>query len=504
MATFGDTCQIPGDKMGCHLHQAAQKYWTAPNIYNFVLSFSWIIFLWGCYLSYRQYRVYVRSKKVPDELTEHLDQETMDKARLYSIDKARYGLVYSIWSQLITTALFVFNAIPYGWNLSGQLLLLVGIKTVTEIPQTLAFLIISSLFSLLLDLPWNIYYTFVLEAKHGFNKYTFGFYLADKLKKFFVLNAISLPITAAAIQIITIGGPYFFIYLWAFCSFVVLLLATIYPDYIAPLFDKYVPLPDSSIKTKIEDLASTLKYPLRQIYIVEGSKRSSHSNAYLYGMFNRKKIVLFDTLIDRSVLDLSNIFQTTKYKESSEKDKPEEDKQKLLNENEQSDGGDANKSSEKEQSKVEGCNEEEILAVLAHELGHWKLNHILKNMFISEINMLIIFFLFAMLHRDPEIYMAFGFFDQMPIFIGLLIIFEYIFSPYNEICSFFMTCLSRRFEFQADAFGKQLGRAEHLKKALIKLNKTNLSFPINDWLYSACNHSHPPLLERINALGKTE
>ena len=331
-------------------------------------------------------------------------------------------------------ALFVFNAIPYGWFLSGQLLRLAGLKTVTEIPQTLTFLVLSSLFSLVLDLPWNVYYTFVLETKHGFNKYTFGFYLADKLKKFVVLNAISLPITAMAIQIIAMGGPYFFIYLWAFCSAVVLLLATIYPDFIAPLFDKYVPLPDSHLKTQIEELASTLKYPLRQVYIVEGSKRSSHSNAYLYGMFNRKKIVLFDTLIDRSVLNLSGLFQKNKAKEASVSE--QEDKQKLLSENEQPDSEDA-KPSDEDKPKAESCNEEEILAVLAHELGHWKLNHILKNMLISEINMLIIFSVFGLLYQNREVYAAFGFFDQKPIFIGLLIIFEYIFSPYNEVGSRF-------------------------------------------------------------------
>lgn len=296
-------------------------------------------------------------------------------------------------------------------------------------------MLLFSVISLILDLPWNLYYTFVLEEKHGFNKYTLGFYFWDKVKKFLLMTTISMLIISLTIKIILIGGQYFFIYLWLFCSLVVLLFATIYPDFIAPLFDKYVPLPECNLKNEIEKLTLSLKYPLSQIYIVEGSKRSSHSNAYLYGMFNRKKIVLYDTLIHKSVLDASSLFTSPSKSEDKKEDQTKEEYQPLIDE-----GVDTTRQSEvKKPPKEEGCSEPEILAVLGHELGHWKLNHILKNLLISEINMFFVFGVFGLLYQNYDVYAAFGFYHQKPIFIGLFIIFECIFSPYNEV-SFFFLC----------------------------------------------------------------
>ncbi|XP_045440754.1 CAAX prenyl protease 1 homolog isoform X4 [Pipistrellus kuhlii] len=151
-------------------------------------------------------------------------------------------------------------------------------------------------------------------------------------------------------------------------------------------------------------------------------------------------------------------------------------------------------------NKKQGCNNEEVLAVLGHELGHWKLGHTVKNIIISQMNSFLCFFLFAVLIGRKELFAAFGFFESQPTLIGLLIIFQFIFSPYNEVLSFCLTVLSRRFEFQADAFAKKLGKAEDLYSALIKLNKDNLGFPVSDWLFSMWHYSHPPLIERLQAL----
>uniref|UniRef100_A0A9L0SHT5 Zinc metallopeptidase STE24 n=1 Tax=Equus caballus TaxID=9796 RepID=A0A9L0SHT5_HORSE len=153
-----------------------------------------------------------------------------------------------------------------------------------------------------------------------------------------------------------------------------------------------------------------------------------------------------------------------------------------------------------QQSKKQGCKNEEVLAVLGHELGHWKLGHTVKNIIISQMNSFLCFFLFAVLIGRKELFAAFGFYDSQPTLIGLLIIFQFIFSPYNEVLSFCLTVLSRRFEFQADAFAKKLGKAKDLYSALIKLNKDNLGFPVSDWLFSMWHYSHPPLLERLQAL----
>ncbi|XP_077694220.1 CAAX prenyl protease 1 homolog isoform X4 [Eretmochelys imbricata] len=251
-------------------------------------------------------------------------------------------------------------------------------------------------------------------------------------------------------------------------------LVTIYADYIAPLFDKFIPLPEGELKQAIEMMAKSIDFPLTKVYVVEGSKRSSHSNAYFYGFFKNKRIVLFDTLLeDYCALN----------KEHSEGEEGEDDDTKS-----------------KVKNKKQGCNNEEVLAVLGHELGHWKLGHTIKNIVISQMNSFLCFFLFAVLIGQKELFAAFGFYETQPTLIGLMIIFQFIFSPYNEVLSFCLTVLSRRFEFQADAFAKELGKAKDLYSALIKLNKDNLGFPVSDWIFSMWHYSHPPLLERLQAL----
>ncbi|VDP82850.1 unnamed protein product [Schistosoma mattheei] len=246
----------------------------------------------------------------------------------------------------------------------------------------------------------------------------------------------------------------------------------VYPEFIAPLFDRYEPLPDGSLKTKIETLAASIKFPLKKLLVVEGSRRSAHSNAYFYGFGKNKRIVIFDTLIRGF---------------------------KFPNKNE-----DLAKQETKNDSDQRGCAvDEEILSVIAHELGHWKLGHTIYNLFIGKANLLMLFVIFGLLMDVDDLFISFGFkSDDTPVILRLFIIFQYIFSPYNTVMDFLMTVLSRKFEFQADAFAAKLGYKQYLKSALVILLKDNLSFPVCDWLYSMFNHSHPPLLERLSAIDK--
>jgi len=322
--------------------------------------------------------------------------------------------------------------------------------------------------------------------EHGFNKQTAAFYVKDQIKKFLVGQVIMLPLVAAVIKIVSWGGDFFFVYLWAFVVAFTLFMMVVYPEFIAPLFDKYTPLPEGVLRSQIEGLAASIDFPLYKLFVVDGSKRSGHSNAYFYGFFNFKRIVLYDTLLEKTERD--------KLKALEKEDKDKEEKV-------------VNQQPEKTQSKEEdaadakrGCNTEEILAVLGHELGHWKLNHVLKNIVISEVHIFAMFAFFGYLYKNQVLYSAFGFPDEKPILIGLMIILQFIAAPYNAVLDFCMTFLSRKFEFQADAFAASLGRAASLKTALVKLNNDNLSFPIFDWLFSAWHHSHPPLLERLEAL----
>ncbi|PIO25115.1 hypothetical protein AB205_0036090, partial [Aquarana catesbeiana] len=260
---------------------------------------------------------------------------------------------------------------------------------------------------------------------------TLGFFFKDAVKKFLVTQCILLPVTSLLLYIIKIGGDYFFVYAWLFTLVVSLVLVTIYADYIAPLFDKFTPLPDGELKDAIETMAKSISFPLTKVYVVEGK---------------------------RHLLKANNA------------------------------------------NKKQGCNNPEVLAVLGHELGHWKLGHTVKNIVISQMNSFLCFSLFAVLSGRKELFAAFGFHTAQPTLIGLMIIFQFIFSPYNEVLSFCLTVLSRRFEFQADAFAKNLGKAKDLYSALIKLNKDNLGFPVSDWMFSMWHYSHPPLLERLQAL----
>lgn len=460
-----------------NITELVSSYSPGPeNVFRFTIIFLWLTYLWEIYLSSRQRKVYSTVVSAPPELAGVIDQETFQKARLYNLEKSSFGFWAGIWNQSLTTVILLYEGIPFLWKYSGDIMSKYGYDSSYEITQTVLMALLGSVINTVIDFPWSLYSTFVIEQKHGFNKQTLGFYLKDKLKKFIVMQLISLPILACVTYIIKAGGYYFFIYLWLFLVVVMLVLMTVYADYIAPLFDKFTPLPDGPLKMEIEKMANGISFPLTKIYIVEGSKRSAHSNAYFYGFFKNKRIVLFDTLLkDYSATD------TDKDNQKTEEEK-EEDKK----------------------PKETGCSNEEILAVLGHEMGHWKLNHVFKNLVLAQVNLFVCFSVFALLYKNPVLYEAFGFHNQQPVFIGLLIIFQYIFSPYNELLSFLMTMLSRSFEFQADAFAKMLNKAADLRSALIKLNKDNLGFPVYDWLYSSWNHSHPPLLERLRALGKID
>nr|XP_022286834.1 CAAX prenyl protease 1 homolog [Crassostrea virginica] len=455
------------------------------EIFYSVLAFLWVVYFWESYLSSRQRYLARTVEKVPKELESVLDQETFTKARLYSLDKSTYGFWSGIYHQIESTLILCLGALPFVWKLSGRIIGQFGYNEDYEILQSITFILIFMLYSTVTSLPWSLYETFVLEEKHGFNKQTLPFFIKDTIKKLLVGMALSLPIVSLLIYIIKIGGDYFFVYAWGFMLAVSLFIITIYADFIAPLFDKFTALPDGDLRTKIEALAASIDFPLTKLYVVEGSKRSAHSNAYFYGFFKNKRIVLYDTLIEDYSPPKEEGKNEAKEEEVKEEVKEEETK------------------SEEEPKKKTGCNTAEILAVLAHELGHWKLNHVLKNFFISQLNMFLCFMVFAFLSKEVVIYRAFGF-DTQPTLIGLMIIFQFIFSPYHEVLGFIMIIWSRHCEFQADFFAKSLKRTRELKSALVKLNKDNLGFPVTDWLYSMFNYSHPPLLERLKAMDKTD
>ncbi|CAL9153886.1 unnamed protein product [Musa hybrid cultivar] len=412
-----------------------------------VLGFMIFMYLFETYLDIRQHAA-LKLPNLPKPLEGVISREKFEKARAYSIDKSYFHFIHEAVTILMDTAILYFGLLPWFWKLSGNLVAYLGLDAENEIIHTLSFLAGVMIWSQITDLPFSLYSTFVIEARHGFNKQTIWLFFRDMFKGICLSILLGPPIVSAIIFIVQKGGPYLAIYLWAFMFVLSLVMMTIYPILIAPLFNKFTPLPDGELRKKIEKLAASLKFPLKKLFVVDGSTRSSHSNAYMYGFFNNKRIVLYDTLI--------------------------------------------------QQCK----NEEEVVAVIAHELGHWKLNHTMYSFIAIQILTFLQFGGYTLVRNSKDLFESFGF-DSQPILIGL-IIFQHTVIPLQHLVNFGLNLVSRTFEFQADAFAKKLGYAKALRAGLIKLQEENLSAMNTDPWYSAYHYSHPPLVERLSAIEEAD
>lgn len=411
-----------------------------------ILGFNIDQYLLESYLSYRQYQV-LKLKKPPVALQECIDQPTFEKSQDYARAKAKFGFATGLFGQMQNLYIFYGDVLPRLWGFSGGFLAKYGPSGFTgEITQTLVFLQIFNLISLAFALPQTVYYTFVLEEKYGFNQQTPKIFITDILKTQLLTMALGGPILAAFLKIIQTTGDGFFYYLWLFTIALSLVMITVYPIFILPLFNKLTPLQPGTLKVKVEALAKRLSFPLNALYEIDGSKRSAHSNAYFFGLPWKKHIVIYDTLIQKSSAD-------------------------------------------------------EVVAVLAHELGHWSLGHTSKLFLISQAHTFYIFSLFSLFIHNASLYHAFGFPPGMqPIIIGL-VLFSDILAPLDTVVKLLMNVLSRRFEWQADDFAKQLGYADDLARSLIKLQVQNLSTMHADPWYASYHFSHPILPERLGPLG---
>jgi len=412
-----------------------------------VVGFMIFMYFIETYLDLRQHAA-LKLPQLPKPLEGVVSQEKFEKSRAYSIDKSRFHFVHAVVTIIGDSAILLLQALPLLWQKSEVVVANLGLDTHNEIIHTLAFLAAVTLWSQLIDLPFSLYSTFVIEARHGFNKQTIWLFLRDMVVGLGLSVLLGPPIVAAIIIIVQKGGPYLAIYLWAFMLILSLVMMSLYPILIAPLFNKFTPLPEGGLRLKIERLASTLKFPLKKLFVIDGSTRSTHSNAYMYGFYNNKRIVIYDTLI--------------------------------------------------QQCK----NEEEVVAVIAHELGHWKLNHTMYSFVAMQVLTLLQFGGYTLVRNSKDLFESFGFQTQ-PVLVGLLI-FQHTIMPIHHLVSFALNLVSRAFEFQADGFAKNLGYGAPLRAGLIKLQEENLSTMNTDPWYSAYHYSHPPLVERLAALDRSD
>eukprot|EP00040_Diaphanoeca_grandis_P014860 m.75466 g.75466 ORF g.75466 m.75466 type:complete len:487 (+) comp24790_c0_seq1:65-1525(+) len=440
------------------------------------------VWVWSeIYLPIRNRRV-VASATLPPALKSKMTDETFEKARSYSLDNSAFSLVSSVYNHAMSVVFILGGYMPFMWALSKKYVGDLGYDDSNTIMISILFVSLCSVVEMFMSLPWSLWKTFVIEERHGFNKQTLAFYIKDTVKQFFVSQILTSVIMGLLLKVIEWGGDNFFIYAWLLVVTISVVMFAVYADFIAPLFDTFVGLPAGELRERIEGLAQRLDFPLKKLYVVKGSVRSSHSNAYFYGFFKNKRIVLFDTLLppDMKIFD-------------------EDDKVEETTETTHADDG-----SDKEETKNEkslGCSVDEIEAVLCHELGHWNHNHVLKGFVTGQLQMLVMMYTFQILYKNDQLYADFGFVaGEQPLVVGLQLVLGYMLNPILYVVGIALTYRTRVYEYQADAFAKGHGLSSHLKSALIKLNHDNLSFPVSDWLYSAINHSHPTLLDRIAAI----
>jgi STE24 endopeptidase len=393
------------------------------------------------WLASRHIRHVMRHREqVPSEFAGKIPLAAHQKAADYTAAKTRFGLANAAWSGLVLIGFTLLGGLQ---ALSTALLQVTGPGMAHQIGLIVAFFAISGV----LELPFTYYFQFVLEERFGFNKMSIRLWLTDMVKELLLAAVLGLPFLWVVLTLMDRSGPLWWAYTWAFLIGFQLLMLVIYPYFIAPLFNKFVPLSDASLKQRIEALLTRTDFAAKGLFVMDGSKRSAHSNAYFYGFGANKRIVFFDTLIEQ-------------------------------------------------------LEPAEMEAVLAHELGHFKLKHNIKRMIIMLPMLLAFLALLGWLKNQVWFYTGLGVLpllgqnnDAMALllFNMVLPIFLFPLAPLTSIAS-------RKHEFEADAFAAQHSNARDLVSALVKMYESNASTVTPDALHSSFYDSHPPASIRIRHL----
>lgn len=377
--------------------------------------------------------VRAHSTTVPNEFAEKISLEAHHKAAEYTQVKTRFERVSLIFSSvllLIWTLGGVLNWLDQFWSGFGFTPLITG----------MAFLLSLMMLTTLIDLPMSAYQTFVIEQRFGFNRTTVGTFYADLFKQLLLVLIIGAPLIAIILWLMADAGEYWWLYVWAVWTGFGLFMMWAYPAFIAPMFNKFTPLTEGSLRNRIDSLLERCGFRSNGIFIVDGSKRSGHGNAYFTGLGANKRIVFYDTLI-------------------------------------------------------ESLNENEIEAVLAHELGHFKRKHIIKRIILMMFTTLIGLMVLGWLTQQDWFYQGLGVQQaSMHAALALFMMVSPVFTSFiSPLSSYFM----RKHEFEADAYAAQQSQAGWLIDALVKMYEENASTLTPDPLYSAFHDSHPPASIRI-------
>ncbi len=373
---------------------------------------------------------------IPAELADVYDKEEYEKSQQYKKERFKFGMLTSTFSVLLTLGFIIFDGFAFVDGIA---------RNISDNPILIALIFfgIIMLGSDILMTPFSWYSTFVIEEKYGFNKTTKATFFLDKLKGLAMTAIIGGGILALIVWFYQIAGDDFWWYAWILISVFSVFMNMFYAKLIVPLFNKQTPLSDGSLRTKIEQYAKSVGFQLDNIFVIDGSKRSTKANAYFSGFGSEKRITLYDTLIN----DLE---------------------------------------------------EEEIVAVLAHEVGHYKKNHIIVNLAASVLTTGFTLWLLSLFVGNPVLSAALG--VATPSFHIGLVAFGILYSPISEITGLIMNYISRKFEYQADNYAKTTYNADSLISSLKKLSKNTLSNLTPHKAYIFVHYSHPSLLQRYRNL----
>ena len=393
------------------------------------------------WLSNRHIRHVLRHRaSVPAEFAPKVPLAAHQKAADYTVAKTRLGIASMLWGGVVLIGFTLLGGLQ---ALSIALLGLTGPGMAHQMALVVAFAVVSSL----LDLPFDWYRQFVLEQRFGFNKMTPGLWFADMFKGALVGAVIGLPLLWVILALMEKSGDLWWLWAWCVWSGFQLLMMVLYPTVIAPMFNKFTPLEDVSLKERIEGLMARVGFASKGLFVMDGSKRSAHGNAYFSGFGSNKRIVFFDTLLSR-------------------------------------------------------LDPHEIEAVLAHELGHFKLRHIVKRIVVMFALSLAFLALLGYLKNQAWFYTGLGVLPMMNASNDgmALILFALVLPTFTFVLSPLSSITSRKHEFEADAFAAKHTDSSHLVSALVKMYEDNASTLTPDPLHSAFYDSHPPAAVRVKHL----
>ncbi len=376
---------------------------------------------------------------LPEEFTNTYDPEDYQKSQEYTRVGTKFGFVTSVFS-LVVTLVFWFSG---GFNFLDRIVRQWELHAIWTGLVYMAILLIGRS---LLSLPFSIYSTFVIEERFGFNKTTPVTFVTDMLKGLLLSVLLGGPLLAGLLAFFQYAGELAWFYCWGGTTLFSLIMQFIAPTWIMPLFNKFTPLEEGELRQAIMAYAKSVQFPLQNLFVMDGSKRSTKSNAFFTGFGKNKRIALFDTLIEKHTIA-------------------------------------------------------ELVVVLAHEIGHYKKKHIIQGMLIGILQMGVTFYLLSIFLSHKGLFDAF-YMAEPSIYAGL-IFFSMLYSPMDLVLSIFMQIFSRKNEYEADRYAAETTQnARAMIDALKKLSVHNLSNLTPHPFYVFLNYSHPPVLERIKALRK--